>query len=179
MSLLPPGSSELERNLEQATSRMADVPVPIRSLWNPDTCPENLLPWLAWSLGLSSWKSYWPVSIKRAMLKEAITIKRKKGTVKSVRDVVSAFGSAVVMKESWQSQPPGAPHNFSVVIDVASMGGQPVTAEFQQDIIDEITRTKPVRSRFNLITGVTCKTEIKLAAVALAVIYRRLELTDQ
>nr|WP_324259040.1 phage tail protein I [Cellvibrio fontiphilus] len=179
MSLLPPGSSQLERNLENATSRMANIPVPIRDLWNPDTCPENLLPWLAWSLGLDAWKSYWHVSIKRAMLKEAITIKRKKGTAKSVRDVVAAFGSAVVMKECWQSTPPGAPHNFSVVIDVASMGGHPVTAEFQQDIIDEIARTKPVRSRFNLITGVTCNAEIRLAAVAHAVIYRRLELTDQ
>ena len=49
-SLLPPNASALERKLEQATLRLGTLPVPLRELWNPDTCPAHLLPWLAWTV---------------------------------------------------------------------------------------------------------------------------------
>jgi phage tail P2-like protein len=178
MTLLPPCSTPLERNLEAVTARTTDIPVPLRDLWNPETCPESLLPWLAWSLGIDAWKPYWPLSIKRALIKDAINVKRKKGTVKSVRDIVAAFGASIVLQENWQTNPPGVPHGFSIVINANSMGGEPVTAEFQQDIIDEITRTKPARSRFTVTAGVSASAQLALAGAARAAIYTRLELTD-
>ena len=100
MTLLPPCSTPLERKLEAVTARTTDIPVPLRDLWNPETCPESLLPWLAWSLGIDAWKPYWPLSIKRALIKDAINVKRKKGTVKSVRDIVAAFGASIVLQEN-------------------------------------------------------------------------------
>lgn len=178
MSLLPLGSSTLERNIEKATERMTNVPIPLRQLWNPDTCPESLLPWLAWSLGIDAWKAYWPLSIKRALIKDAINVKRRKGTTKSVRDIVTTFGASIALKENWQTNPPGAPHKFSVFINVSSMGGEPVTADFQQDIIDEITRTKPVRSSFTVTAGFSASSTLALAGAARAAIYTRLELND-
>ncbi|UKL20027.1 phage tail protein I, partial [Klebsiella pneumoniae] len=38
-SLLPPGSSALERRLAQACSGISDLSVPLRELWNPWRCP--------------------------------------------------------------------------------------------------------------------------------------------
>lgn len=178
MSLLPPNTTPLERNLEQVTERVTNLPVPLRRLWNPDECPEALLPWLAWSLGIDAWKAYWPLSIKRAIIKDAIHIKRKKGTTQSVRNIVSAFGASIALQEYWQTTPPGTPHSFSIVINVNSMAGEPVTAEFQQDIIDEITKTKPVRSRFTITAGVTANTQLALFGAARAAIFRRLELSE-
>lgn len=176
-SLLPPSSTALERNLEKVTARMANIPTPLRTLWNPETCPEELLPWLAWSLGLSAWKPYWPLNIKRAILKVAIDTKRQQGTVKSVRDVVNAFGASIMLQENWQMEPRGVPHTFSVFINVNNMDGQPVTAEFQQDIIDEVIRTKPTRSQFSVAAGIVATGNMGLIGIARTAIYRRLELT--
>jgi len=44
-SLLPPNATDTERAIEATTERTTDLPVPLRTLWNPDTCPADLLPW--------------------------------------------------------------------------------------------------------------------------------------
>ena len=51
--LLPTGSSPLEVAAAKACAEIEKTPVSIRELWNPDTCPANLLPWLAWAGHLS------------------------------------------------------------------------------------------------------------------------------
>ncbi|MGC6821114.1 phage tail protein I, partial [Pseudomonas aeruginosa] len=47
--LLPRNASELERLAAQALAEIQRVPIPLRTLCNPDTCPANLLPYLAWA----------------------------------------------------------------------------------------------------------------------------------
>ncbi|RRO05118.1 phage tail protein I, partial [Pectobacterium aquaticum] len=47
--LLPVGSSALEVAAATACAEITRVPVPLRQLWNPDTCPAHLLPYLAWA----------------------------------------------------------------------------------------------------------------------------------
>ncbi|MGD8174795.1 phage tail protein I [Marinimicrobium sp. ARAG 43.8] len=178
MSLLPPATTSLERAVAETTARLSRVETPLRNLWNPDTCPEALLPWLAWSLGVDTWKSYWPASVKRSLLRNAVNIKRRKGTALSVRETVEAFGASVALREGWESNPPGPPHSFRVTINANSMGDQPVTAEFQQDIIDEVQRNKPVRSYFTVTAGVSARLNIGIAAVARAATYHRLELNE-
>ncbi|MCQ4302675.1 phage tail protein I [Stutzerimonas frequens] len=175
-SLLPPNASAAERAVEQATARLAGLPVPLRELWNPDTCPESLLPWLAWSLSLDNWQPYWPLSVKRARIKAAVEIQRRKGTAKSVRDVVSSFGSGLALREWWQLSPMGTPHTFEVVLTLGA--GVPNTAAYQQDIIKEIERTKPVRSHFTLTLGLSATGGLGLQGAARPVIYRRLQLTE-
>lgn len=177
-SLLPPNSSQLDRNLEQVCSRIEGIPVPIRQLWDPDTCPRELLPWLAWTLSLDAWKAYWPEAIKRARCREAIKIQRRKGTLKSVLDVVESFGGDIVIREWWQKSPKGIPHTFDVLINVNNMGSQPVTAEFVQDILDEVARTKPVRAHFTVQTGVSATGQLALVGAARAAVFNRLTLVE-
>ncbi|MCD9122183.1 phage tail protein I, partial [Cupriavidus sp. UGS-1] len=44
------GAAPLERNLATVGAEaIAGVPVPLRDLWNPATCPPALLPFLAWA----------------------------------------------------------------------------------------------------------------------------------
>ncbi|WP_159188082.1 phage tail protein I, partial [Escherichia coli] len=50
--LLPTGSSLLEVAAAKACAEIEKTPVSIRELWNPDTCPANLLPWLAWAFSV-------------------------------------------------------------------------------------------------------------------------------
>lgn len=51
-SLLPRNASDLERQAAQALAQIQRVPIPLRQLWNPNTCPAELLPYLAWSLSV-------------------------------------------------------------------------------------------------------------------------------
>lgn len=175
-SLLPPNATEQERALEQTTARIEDVPVGLRDLWNADTCPTELLPWLAWALSLDAWKPYWPEAVKRQRIKQAVEIQRQKGTVKSVRDVVESFGSSLALREWHQVTPVGEPHTFEVFL---TMGASvPNTAEYQQDIIDEVSRTKPVRSHFTLTAGLSATGGIGLQGAIRPTIYRRLSTTE-
>lgn len=176
-SLLPPNARASERALEAATARIGGVATPLRELWNPWTCPEALLPWLAWSLSIDAWKSYWPLDVKRARVAAAIDIQRHKGTAKSIRDVIAAFGGAVELTEWWQKAPPGPPHTFDMVLTVAGRGGQTASAQYVDDVIAEVQRTKPVRSHFTFTQGVALYAGVGIAVVARTCTYARLNLT--
>lgn len=176
-TLLPPNAASGTRALEAASARIGDVDVPLRQLWNPDTCPLDLLPWLAWALSIDAWKSYWPEQVKRDRVRRALDIQRHKGSVKSVRDVVASFGGAVALSEWWQQDPPGDPHTFAMSLTLNGAGGTEATAAYVDDVIAEVERTKPVRSHYTFTQGAYASGRIGVRAVARPVVYRRLSLT--
>lgn len=90
--LLPHNATEAERALSCAVARVSVVPVPIRSLWDADTCPEDLLPWLAWAVSVDDWSASWSVADKREVIRRSLAIHRIKGTVSSVDSAVRAAG---------------------------------------------------------------------------------------
>ncbi|YCH19836.1 phage tail protein I [Pseudomonas sp. D1-3] len=175
-SLLPPNATALERAVEQLQARSATVDVPLRELWNPDTCPAALLPWLAWTLSLDGWQPYWPEAVKRERIRAAVEIQRRKGTAKSVRDVVRSFGSSLAIREWWQTEPKGEPHTFALALTLGA--GVPNTVEYQQDVIAEVERTKPVRSHFTLTLGLAATGGVGLGGATRPVIYRRIQLAE-
>ena len=177
-SLLPPNTTPAERALEATTARISDVPVPLRDLYNPATCPVALLPWLAWQLSIDNWKATWSESIRRARVKNAMTIHRKKGTARSVADVVASFGGAILLREWWQQSPRGIPHTFDLLMTLSGQDGQFASAEFVDDVIAEVNRTKPVRSHFRFTQGLECQGAIAMVAVSRPAIYARLNLVD-
>ena len=157
-------------------ARLGDIPVPLRALWHPATCPEALLPWLAWALSIDSWKAYWPIEVKRARVATAIAIQRRKGTIQSIREVIDSFGGAVEVTEWWQQTPKGVPHTFHLLLTLAGQGGELATAEYVDDVIAEIQRTKPVRSHFTFTQGVNLSSTVGLIAYARPLTYVRLSL---
>lgn len=174
-SLLPPNSSALERALETVTARAGEIPAPLRTLWNPNTIPASLLPWLAWALSIDAWKSYWPMHVKRARVRDAIRIQQRKGTADSVRQVVASFGGQVQLREWWQQTPPGPPHTFEMVLTLGGEDGNTATAEFVDDVIAEVMRTKPVRSHFTFTQGLRASAGVGVGTGARAALYRRLQ----
>lgn len=176
-SLLPPNASKTERALEAATARLDAVPVPLRTLWNPDEIRLDMLPWLAWGLSIDSWKSYWPEHVQRARVRAAIDIQRRKGTAESVRAVVASFGGAVEIREWWQMQPRGLPHTFELLLTISGQPDGSNSAQFVADIIGEVDRTKPVRSHFTFTQGLQATQEMGVTAGVRIATYRRLELT--
>jgi len=175
-SLLPPNATPLERAFEKVTERFDDLPTPMRDLWNADTCPAELLPWLAWALSIDTWQPYWPEHVKRARIRMALEIQRRKGTAQSVRQVVAAFGGAVQLREWWQQDPPGPPHTFEMVLTLTGEGGETATAKYVDDVIAEVSRTKPVRSHFTFTQGVQATFGVGVIFAARVASYRRLQL---
>ncbi len=177
-SLLPANATRAERAIEQAICEpIAAIPAPQRDLWNPDKCPVELLPWLAWALSVDTWKPWWPEHVKRALLRSAIAIQRRKGTVASVRQVVASFGGDLTLREWWQRSPRGAPHTFDLVLAVGGLAQGQNSAEYVEDIIKEIRRVKPVRSHFTFTQGLSASGGAGVAAIARPVLYRRLHFT--
>jgi hypothetical protein len=90
--LLPPNATELERHLDQLVSRLAMIEPPISKIWNPWSCPVELLPWLAWAEGVDEWDANWPEDVKRQMIAAAPEIRRHRGSVWAVREALKAAG---------------------------------------------------------------------------------------
>ncbi|MBD2789970.1 phage tail protein I, partial [Xenorhabdus sp. DI] len=72
--LLPVGSSPLEVAAAEALSSLADIPVPIRDLWNPDRCPVRMLPYLAWAWSVDRWDMDWPEQAKREAIRASMFV---------------------------------------------------------------------------------------------------------
>lgn len=167
MSILPPNATQLERALEELTGQRIDgIAVPLRDLWSAEHCPEDLLPWLAWALSIDQWDAAWPLHIRRARVASAIAIQRIKGTAKSVIDVVASFGGNVVLREWWQTTPPGDPHTFSLNVALGGQGENVPSAAFIEAVIAEVARTKPARAHFEFTVALSARVAVGLRGVA-------------
>jgi phage tail P2-like protein len=100
-SLLPSNATKQERDIEAAIQRGTSLnPAAITQQWNPDTCPESLLPWLAWALNVDEWDSSWPDQFKRQTIADSIEVHRRKGTLSSIRRVLrnAGYGDATIVE---------------------------------------------------------------------------------
>lgn len=137
-SLLPPGSSALERRLAQACSSISGLNVPLRDLWNPDTCPVNFLPYLAWAFSVDRWDESWAESVKRKVVKDAFYIHQHKGTVSAIRRVVEPLGYLIRVIEWWKTN--DAPGTFRLDVGVLDTG---ITEEMYHELERVIADAKP------------------------------------
>lgn len=139
-SLLPHNATPQEVALDLTTARVGGVDVPIRSLWNPETCPADVLPWLAWAFSVDQWDAAWTIEQKRAIVAASLDIHRRKGTPRAVKAAVTAiFGGGDVV-EAWQSDDLDA-HEFKIV----TTGTLQSDADFAE-LIRLVDAAKPVRS---------------------------------
>ena len=139
-SLLPNNATPQEVALDLATARIGNVDVPIRTLWDPENCPADILPWLAWAFSVDKWDATWTEAQKRAIVAGAIFVHKRKGTPAAVKEVINAvFGGGDVV-EAWQSVDLSA-HEFKIV----TTGTLQSQEQFDQ-LIDLVDGAKPVRS---------------------------------
>jgi len=172
-SLLPPNASALERAAEQMMARLSRIPTPLADLWNPDTYPAPLLPWLAWAVSVDHWQATWPESIKRQLIRSALSVARHKGTVASLREVIASFGGTMHLVEWWQTDPPGAPHTFELILTLSGQDGSPTSAAFVDEVIAAVRRVKPARSHFTFTQGLQAHARIQLISAARGAVHRR------
>ena len=91
MGLLPNNSTKQEKDIEATIERMVDVLVLVKEVWDPDKCPADVLPWLAWALSVDSWPADWSIKQKRAIIKNLNKIHKTKGTIGAVKKALESI----------------------------------------------------------------------------------------
>jgi hypothetical protein len=94
--LLPPNATRFEVALDRCEDGTLNIPVPLRDLWRPETCPAHLLPFLAWGLSVDLWEEDWPEGRKRRICAEALKLHRLKGTLDGVKRLLAYIDARVV-----------------------------------------------------------------------------------
>lgn len=177
MTILPPNSKDLELALEKVMDPDLSPEI-IRSLWNPWTCPIDLLPWLAWAMSVDDWDNTWDEQTQRRVVAASIGIHQRKGTVGAVRRAMASLGHNAKLVEWWQTTPPGLPHTFTAEVAIDSRGfteGQLSSLERQID------RVKPVRSHYGVHLVAETRLDLRVGCLVLsgeAIEIRPLQLTD-
>lgn len=163
--LLPANASELERLAAEAFAQIERVPVPLRDLWNPDACPVELLPILAWSFSVDRWSQAWPESAKRNAIKAAYFIHAHKGTIGALRRVVEPLGYLIEVREWWEEAPLGVPGTFRLLIGVLDSGIDEVMYQELTWLIDD---AKPLsRHLAGLAIGLEVRGRTYMGAAAI------------
>jgi phage tail P2-like protein len=150
-SLLPLNSTPLERGIEATFAETTLIP--LRALYNPDTCPVHLLPHLAWAWSVDRWDPAWPEPVKRAAIKASFYIHKHKGTIGALRRVVEPLGYLIEVLEWWQSVPEGVPGTFALKVGVLDTG---ITEEMYLELERLIDDAKPVSRQ---LTGLAISLE--------------------
>lgn len=142
--LLPPSSTELERRLAAVLADATAGHFDLRRLWNPETCPLELLPWLAWAWSVDHWDPSWTEQQKRDTVASALQVQSIKGTAGAVQRALDALGINARVQEWWQQTPPeDPPYTFRVFINAEQVE---VTADDQWRVMRVIDAVKNARS---------------------------------
>lgn len=138
-SLLPLNSTALERAVEAAG--VDNAAVPLRTLYDPDTCPAHLLYQLAWAWSVDRWDDSWTDAVKRSVIRSSFYVHAHKGTIGALRRVVEPFGYLIEVQEWWQTEPLGVPGTFAVKVGVADEG---ISEETYRELSWLIDDARPV-----------------------------------
>ncbi|MCF6199270.1 MAG: phage tail protein I [Hyphomicrobiaceae bacterium] len=172
--LMPPNSTELEKALSGSDARVLDAPIDIiRDVWDPDRCPEHLLPYLAQAWSLDEWDPAWNEQDKRDAIKESIWIHQHKGTIGALKRAIARLGMNVTVSRWFEQTPRGAPYTFKLFLRLNK------TAKWTKEESQRLYRTalsaKAVRSFLSSL-GIYQETEpasVKTGAVVITQITTR------
>ncbi|WP_323935499.1 phage tail protein I [Aeromonas caviae] len=164
--LLPPSSTPLERALADTVAKVSTLPTPARDIWNPDTCPVELLPWLAWAFSLDDWDVTWTESQQRAAVKASYSVHRYKGTIGSVKDALQALGLGVQVQEWFNQIPAGDPYTYKLLLEVNQYGVSLAQLETIQAVVEN---AKNLRSHMTTLDlTVASNATVYIGAVAMS-----------
>ena len=176
-TLLPENATALERAVDTAFGAyVSDAPVVVPTLWDADKCPEHLLGYLAWAVGVEEWDTQWPEETKRNAIREAPMINARRGTMWAVQRVLRNAGVLSTIREWYEpattpfsTTTPGA---FDITVFVtrsltAGSGSREVTPEILERIRRIVDAAKPLSRHYKLSAalGIDAKSEPIVACV--------------
>lgn len=148
-ALLPPNATIFEQSLEGTISRVSDVPVIMREMQNPNTCPVDVLPWLAWAFNVDQWDPTWTEAQKRATINAAFYVNSHKGTVGAVTSALAALGIGLQVVEWFNDTPEAAPYTFRLTLTATQNDVPQAQLGNAQNVVNS---TKNLRSHLTSIS---------------------------
>lgn len=162
-NLLPPNATITEVNLDEAFSRIENVPTPARTTIDPDNAPASILPWMAWAQSVDNWEVDWTEPQKRAVIKAAYAVHRQKGTVFALRAALEALGYELIVQEWYQQIPQGDPYTFDVILTIE---GTEIDAATFNKLLAVIEANKNLRSHLRKVKLIVNSKAVLYAAAA-------------
>lgn len=151
MTLLPPNATAMERARAEVAAQLANLPVRIGDLKNPDACPVEWLPWLAWERSVDVWSPRWPEHQKRAAIRASLEIHKRKGTVAAVKMALATLDWDARLIEWHKASPKGEPYTFAVELTLDRRGFAP---ELYDDVARLVNAAKNLRSHLTRVSFV-------------------------
>ena len=109
--------------------------------FNETECDE-----MAWELNIDWYDSTYPIEVKRNLIKNYISTKRKSGTKSAVVSVLRSIFKDVNIEEWYEYG--GTPYSFRLEVSVPENG---VTAEQQRQALENIKYYKNMRSQLERV----------------------------
>lgn len=166
-TLLPPNATPFERSLEDAMREEIDF-AKVGTLWDPATCPSEVLPYLAWGLSISHWDTAWSETEKREAVAGAIAFHKIKGTRAAVEYVLARFHQLLTVVESWEDGALDLPHRFQIRAPAPEIGPDFLTEETAAAIVRDVAAAKPLRAHFDFVQEFRAQGAVYLAAGGMA-----------
>lgn len=168
-SLLPPNATAPERALELAMRADFDLSA-VGTLWNPETCPADVLPFLAWGLAISHWDAAWTEEEKRAAIAEAIPFHQRKGTRAAVEEVLARFHPLLSIVEWFEANPRRTPRTFEVRAPAGPGGidASFLTTQTAEAIIRDVAAAKPLTAHFDFVFALEAQASLYMAGGVIA-----------
>jgi phage tail P2-like protein len=151
VSLLPPNATDAERSIEAAMAASLALDVPVADNARAAIAAADHLAWLAWALSIDTWRSEWPVDVKRANIAASVEVHRTKGTRGAVDKALRAFGFEPLIIEWFENG--AAPFTFLVKLSAQNV----VASSFRVDaawldfVTQVIENTKPARAQYEVL----------------------------
>lgn len=161
--LLPhPAEHELALERMAREKYCAADPGIIRRLFDPMTCPLELLPWLAYALSVDVWNDGWPVATKRAVCFNSLQVHTHKGTRGGVEDALAALGVTAEIVEWWEQEPVAEAGTMTVTLWVHDniLPNSPVLIgeELTRGIIRQLDSSKRASIHYTFQLAAECET---------------------
>lgn len=147
--LLPSNATPAERALSNTIARISNVPLAAREMWNPDTIPAHLLPWLAWAFSVDDWNNNWTEAEKREVIKNSLYVHKHKGTLAAIKRAVEPLGYIIRIVEWWEDTPKAEPYTFRLEVGLLDKG---VDESIYDQFETLIESNKNLRSHMKALT---------------------------
>jgi len=145
----------------------------IRTLANPNECPTEFLPILAYSFGSDF---YWEFKDldevqQREMITNSLKLHRKKGTLWAIKKVLDILGFDTEIIEWWENKVdpfeinPTEPYTFVIVLDIVNFYEKTkrIFTEYEERrVLKYLNIYKNVRSHFNMYLKASSQNDIAL-----------------
>lgn len=145
--LLPPNATPQERALSDSAARIDEVDFKTNTMWNPQTCPANLLPWLAWAFSVDEWNDNWSEQQKRDVIAASFEIHQTKGTIGSVKRAISSLGYSISVSEWFDYG--GDPYTFRIDVGI---NDEDITAQTVIQLQKVVDSAKNARSHLQTVS---------------------------